>query len=137
MNKLLKLTFRIYRSKFAKIIASTLKVMFPLIILGSFAQVIKFSFLRPDGFFSSVFGSNHWLPFNQELTYLMGMIYHSTIDMIALYATCAVCYYTVKEYSGSRKISSGLIGGAAFLVLTCKPLANGGFTFSHYMMTMG
>ena len=135
-NGILALSLRIYRSKLAQIITNTLKAMFPLILIGSFAQVIKFSFLRPDGFVSSVFGSNHWLPFTQELTYLMGMIYHSTNDMIALYAACAACYYTVKTYRESH-LSAGLIGGCAFLILTCRPLQNGGFTFSHYMMANG
>lgn len=136
MNGILDLSLKVYRSKFSRILANTIKAMFPLIILGSFAEVIKVSFLRPNGFVAEIFGSNHWLPFDQQLTYLMGMIYHSTIDMIALYAACAACYFTVKIYSESH-ISAGLIGGAAFLVLTCKPSLTNGFTFSHYMMTNG
>lgn len=136
MNKLVNISLKVYKSKFLNIIVNTLRVIFPIILVGSFAEVIKFSFLRPDGFISSVFGSNHWFMFSEQLTYLMGMIYHSTIDMIALYAAFAACYYTVKEYDESH-MSAGLIGGCAFLVLTCEPLQNGGFTFSHYMMTNG
>lgn len=136
MKNLYNVTLRIYKSKFLSITSNTLKALFPIILVGSFAQVIKFSFLRPQGFISSIFGSNHWMPFTKQITYIMGMIYHSTIDMIALYAAIATCYYTVKEYRQSR-IGAGLIGGFAFLVLTCEPLNNGGFTYDNYMMSNG
>nr|WP_297585648.1 PTS transporter subunit EIIC [uncultured Lactobacillus sp.] len=119
-------------------VTNTLKVMFPIIVIGSFAQVIKFSFLRPDGFISSTLGSNHWLPsiVITQLTWMMGMIYHASIDMIALLAAIAMSHYTVKEYD--REFKGGAIaGGFAFFVLSCRPLDNGGFTYDHYLMANG
>lgn len=136
MNGIYQLTLRVYRSKFLHIVSNTLKAMFPIILVGSFAAVIKFSFLRSNGFISSIFGSNHWLPFNRELTIMMGMIYHSTIDMIALFAAIATCYYTTKEYK-QKYVGSALVGGLAFLVITCRPLNNGSFLYDRYLMTNG
>lgn len=135
MNIIYTLTRKIYRSRFLNIISNTLRVMFPLIVVGSFAEVIKFSFLRSNGFIADTLGSNNWLPFTSNLTWIMGMIFHSTIDMIALFAAIATCYYTVKEYNDDYK-GGALIGGFAFLILSCRAL-NESFTYDHYLMANG
>ena len=121
MNRLYKFSLKIYRSRFLHIVTNTLKVMFPIIVIGSFAQVIKFSFLRPDGFISSTLGSNHWLPSTviTQLIWIMGMVYHSSIDMIALLAAIAMAHYTVKEYGREFK-GGALAGGFAFFVSTLR-----------------
>ena len=54
MDHLVQLTARVYRSKIAYILRHTLRVMFPIILLGSFAAVLRFTFFSPSGYISTM-----------------------------------------------------------------------------------
>lgn len=102
MDRILNYTVKLRRSRMTKIVRNTLTILFPIMLIGSFAEVLKFTFLTKNGYMARMFGIPYWLPFNNELNWIMGVIFHCTIDMIALYAAYGAAYFTAKEYKRMR-----------------------------------
>lgn len=119
-----------------QIIRDTLKMMFPIILIGSFAQVIKVAFLTPTGFMATIFGITKWLPFHRDLAWTMGVIYHCTVDMIALYGAFGAAHFTAKIY-GKKTSIAGAVGLLAFLIISFQPTGDGMPNFSPRLMSEG
>ncbi|WCJ51263.1 hypothetical protein OKF32_08305 [Lentilactobacillus buchneri] len=90
MDQLMARSMKAYQSKFARVIQDTLALLFPIMLLGSFAEVLKYSFLTPSGFVATVFGVTKWLPAARQISQLLGLIVHCTVDMIALYGAYGI-----------------------------------------------
>jgi len=136
MSRILYLSAKLRNTKMASAVRNTLKMLFPIMLLGSFAEVIKFAFLTKTGYMARVFGVPNWLPFNDEIGWIMEVIFHCTIDMIALYAAYGVAYFTAKEY-GKEASSAGVVGLLAFLIISFQPTSNGIPNFSQFLMSQG
>lgn len=136
MDRILNYTVRLRRARITRIVRSTLTILFPIMLLGSFAEVIKFVFLTKNGYMARMFGIPYWLPFNNELNWIMGVIFHCTIDMIALYAAFGAAYFTSKEY-GKDAIRAGAVGLMAFLIVSFQPNPSGMPDFSRFLMSEG
>lgn len=136
LERLLRITTRIYSNKIMRIIQDTLKMMFPIMLIGSFAEVLKFCFLTPTGFMATVFGITKWLPFNKDLSWIMGVIFHCTIDMIALYSAFGMAHFTAKEY-GKKTSIAGAVGLLAFLIISYQPTDSGMPNFNPRLMSQG
>ncbi|WP_239823085.1 hypothetical protein [Lentilactobacillus parabuchneri] len=115
MNRLLAISTRFYKSRVTRIVRDTLSILFPIMLLGSFAEVLKFAFLSPSGFIATLFSVTKWLPFVHPLSQLAGVISRCTIDMIGIYGAYGAAYSTVKEYG--KKIS-GRCWGCGYFVLS-------------------
>lgn len=136
LNRLIIFTTKIYRSRIMRIIRDTLKMMFPIMLIGSFAEVIKMTFLTSTGFMATIFGITNWLPFHRELAWSMGAIFHCTIDMIALYAAFGAAHFTAKEY-GKKTSIAGAVGLVAFLIIAFQPNNSGLPNFNLRLMSQG
>lgn len=136
MNRLVLISEQVSRWRLATIIRQTLRVLFPIMLLGSFAEVLKFTFLTPSGYMARLFAIPDWLPASRELAIMMGVIYHCTIDMIALYGAFAVTHFTVKVYRGTHA-TAGPIGLLAFLIISFRSSTTGNFSFSEALMAQG
>lgn len=136
LNRLLNLSTRVYRSKVMQIIRDTLKMMFPIMLLGSFAEVIQIAFLTPTGYMATLFKITQWLPFYRDLSWIMGVIFHCTIEMIALYGAFGAAHFTAKEY-GQKTSIAGAVGLLAFLIISYQPTVNGIPDFDHKLMSEG
>lgn len=136
LNRLVRLSIKIYRSKVMRIIHNTLKMMFPIMLLGSFAEVIEFAFLRPKGFMAEILNLDKWLPFYKDLGWVMGTIFQCTIGMIALYGAFGSAYFTAKEY-GKKTSIAGAIGLLAFLIISFQPSNMGLPNFDQRLMSQG
>lgn len=136
MNKLLNISIRFYSSKMMLILRDTLKMMFPIMLLGSFAEVIKGAFLTPTGFMATLFKITKWLPYNRDLAWIMGSIFHCTIDMIALYGAFGAAYYTAKVY-GRKSAAAGAVGLLSFLIISFQLSDSGMPNFSPRLMSEG
>lgn len=136
MNKLLNISVRLYSSKIMLILRDTLKMMFPIMLLGSFAEVIKGAFLTPTGFMATLFKITQWLPFSRDLGWIMGVIFHCTIDMIALYVAFGAAYYTAKIY-GHKTATAGAVGLLSFLIISFQPTDAGMPNFNPRLMSEG
>ncbi|WP_334332855.1 PTS transporter subunit EIIC [Companilactobacillus sp. HBUAS59544] len=136
INRLLNFSAQVRNTKLASAVRNTLTLLFPIMLLGSFAETIKFVFLNKNGYMSQMFGIYHWLPYDKEISWVMGVIFHCTIDMIALYAAFGIAYYTAKEYQKEGAIA-GVIGLLAYLIVSFQPLEGGIPNFSHFLMSEG
>ncbi|MFC6177017.1 PTS transporter subunit EIIC [Companilactobacillus huachuanensis] len=136
MDRLLRVSIRVYGSKAMLILRDTLKVMFPIMLLGSFAEVIKAAFLTPTGFMATLFNITKWLPFHRDLAWSMGVIFHCTIDMIALYGAFGAAYYTAKVY-GRKSAAAGVAGLLSFLIISYQPNSSGMPDFNPRLMSEG
>ena len=56
MDRLMAHSMKAYQSKFAGVIQETLALLFPIMLLGSFAEVLKYSFFNAEWFC----GDNLW-----------------------------------------------------------------------------
>ncbi|EHO50315.1 PTS system, lactose/cellobiose family IIC component [Lentilactobacillus kisonensis F0435] len=131
------LTASAYRSKAVQVMQQTFQLLFPVILLGSSAEVLKFVFLTASGYVATIFNVTHWLPFDRELSVLMGTIYHCTLGMAGLYGAYGVSYFTVKVYRRQSSPSAGLIGLLAFLMIAFQPRGGGRIAFNPSLMTEG
>ncbi|WP_075887630.1 PTS transporter subunit EIIC [Companilactobacillus crustorum] len=136
MNRLLNFSIKMYSSKIMRIIQNTLKMMFPIVLLCSFAEVIKITFLTSSGYIATLFKVTEWLPFHSDLAWIMGVIYHCTIDMIALYGAFGAAHFTAKEY-GKKTSIAGALGLVAFLIISYQPTGVGMPDFNHQLMSEG
>lgn len=136
MDRLLKFTTWVYGSKMMRIIRDTLKMMFPIILFGSFAEVLQITFLTPTGFMAVLFGITKWLPFHKDLAWGMGVIYHCTIDMVAIYSAYGSAYFTAKVY-GRKSSAAGAMGLLAFLIVAYQPNQDGLLNFNPRLMSNG
>lgn len=136
MDRILNYTVKLRRSRMTKIVRNTLTILFPIMLIGSFAEVLKFTFLTKNGYMARMFGIPYWLPFNNELNWIMGVIFHCTIDMIALYAAYGAAYFTAKEYKKDAA-RAGAVGLMAFLIISFQPNSAGMPDFSRFLMSEG
>lgn len=136
VTRLLNSFAKIRNTKVASAVRSTLTLLFPIMLLGSFADVIKFAFLTKTGFMAQMFGVTTWLPYSRELSWIMEVIFHCTIDMIALYAAYGIAYFTAKEYKKDGG-SAGAIGLMSFLIISYQPTEDGLPNFSRFFMSQG
>lgn len=136
MDRILNYTVKLRRSRMTKIVRNTLTILFPIMLIGSFAEVLKFAFLTKNGYMARMFGIPYWLPFNTELNWIMGVVFHCTIDMIALYAAYGAAYFTAKEYHKDAA-RAGAVGLMAFLIIAFQPNNSGMPDFSRFLMSEG
>ena len=136
MEQMLFYSAKLRNTKIVNAIRNTLTLLFPIMLLGSFAEVLKFTFLTKNGYMARMFGIPWWLPYNSELNWVMGVIFHCTIDMIALYAAYGSAYYITKAY-GKEGEKSGAIGLLAYLIISFQPTPEGLPNFSRFMMSEG
>lgn len=136
MNKIIDIFARAYQKKLTLIVIQTLRVLFPLILLGSFAEVIKLTFLTPTGYIATLFAVPDWLPFVDVIARILGTIYHCTIDLIALYSAYAIAYQTAKAYQLDPALPS-LLGGASFILLAYRPNGQNVIGFNERLLSQG
>lgn len=136
MNHLIKLSVKAYQSKLAYILRHTLQVMFPIILVGSFAEVLRFTFFSKSGYISTITNLNQWLPLYNNLTQLTDLIFECTINIIALYAAFFSTQYTLKAYQ--KEIPGGaMVGLLAYLIIAYQNSGNNGFSFNNYLVSQG
>lgn len=136
MDRLLRITTEVYSSKIMRIIQDTLKMMFPIMLLGSFAEVIKICFLTPTGFMASIFKITDWLPYYRGIAWVMVVTFHCTIDMMALYGAFGMAHFTAKMY-GEKTSIAGAVGLMAFLIISFQPTDTGIPNFNSRLMSQG
>lgn len=136
MTSITNLAVRLYRSKLAAILRYTLQVMFPLVLVGSFAEVLRFTFFSPAGYVSTITHLNQWLPFYKQIGQLTNTIFECTINIIALYAVFFSTHYTIKVYHKENP-GGGVVGLFAYLVIAYQSSAQGTFSFNNYLVSQG
>lgn len=136
MDHLMKITIRTYQSRIAYIIRHTLQVMFPIILVGSFAEVLRFTFFSRSGYISTIVNLNQWLPLYSSFSQLTNTIFECTINIIALYAVFFSTHYTLKAYQ--KEIPGGaMVGLLAYLIIAYQSSENGTFSFNTYLVSQG
>lgn len=136
MVSITNLAVRLYQSKMAAILRHTLQVMFPLVLVGSFAEVLRFTFFSSSGYVSTIIHLNQWLPFYKQMGQLTGTIFECTINIIALYAVFFSTHYTIKAYHKEIP-GGGIVGLFAYLVIAYQSSAQGAFSFNNYLVSQG
>ncbi|MGO3399606.1 MAG: PTS transporter subunit EIIC [Lentilactobacillus parabuchneri] len=137
MNRLLAISTRFYKSRVTRIVRDTLSILFPIMLLGSFAEVLKFAFLSPSGFIATLFSVTKWLPFVHPLSQLAGVISRCTIDMIGIYGAYGAAYSTVKEYGKKSAAVAGAVGILSFLMISYQTGSRGRLVFNPTLMGQG
>lgn len=129
-QRIIALGLRIRKWSFFRIIQRTFAVLFPFILLGSFAQVIEFSLLHPDGYLGNLIQISKWLPHYRAANQLFGSIYMLTAGVIALLAAGVSAKYTAQFFKRDEQLA-GLTGLLVFLAICYQRTTgnNGQFNF--------
>lgn len=136
MEKLTQFSVKAYQSKIVYILRHTLQVMFPIILVGSFAEVLRYSFFSKSGYVSTIFNLNQWLPFYKAASQLTGIIFQCTINIIALYAVYFSTEYTIKSYR--KNVPGGaMVGLLAYTIMAYQASDAGQFSFNNYLVSQG
>ncbi|HJA46363.1 MAG TPA: PTS transporter subunit EIIC [Candidatus Limosilactobacillus excrementigallinarum] len=136
MQRLINFSVKAYQSRLAYIIRHTLRVMFPLILVGSFASVLRFNFLSNSGYIATIFNLKQWLPLYQQLGTISQIIFECTINLISLYAVFFSTHYTIKAY-GKNIPGGGAIGLFAFLIIAYQTTTQDSLSFNNYLLSEG
>lgn len=136
MNKLLVFTAQVNRGHLATIGRQTFRMMFPIMLLGSIAEVIKYAFLTKNGYMDSLFQITTWLPYSAQLAGMLELIFHCTIGMIALYGAYGMAHFTVKAF-GHQNTNAGIIGVLAFLLMCYRPTKTQSLAFDATLLAQG
>ncbi len=105
-QRIIALGLRIRKWSFFRIIQRTFAVLFPFILLGSFAQVIEFSLLHPDGYLGNLIQIDEWLPHYRAANQLFGSVYMLTAGVIALLAAGTSAKYTARFFERDEQLAS-------------------------------
>lgn len=105
-QRIIALGLRIRKWSFFRIIQRTFAVLFPFILLGSFAQVIEFSLLHPDGYLGNLILIDKWLPHYRAANQLFGSVYMLTAGVIALLAAGTSAKYTARFFKRDEQLAS-------------------------------
>lgn len=136
MERLVKFSVKVSRSRMASILRQTLQAMFPLILVGSFATVLRFSFFSKSGIISTIINLDEWLPFYRELGQLMQVVFECTINVISLYAVFLTTHYTIKAYR--KNIPGGAVVGLfTYLVIAYQGTTDTALSFNKYLLSEG
>lgn len=136
MERLINLSVKAYQSKLAYILRHTLRAMFPLILVGSFATVLRFSFFSTSGYISTIIDLDRWLPFYRQLAQITKIIFECTINVIAVYAAFFSTHYTVKAYRKSIP-GAGAVGLFAYLIIAYQATNQDSLVFNNYLLSEG
>lgn len=115
-EKIVALGLKVRKMTFFRVIQRTFTVLFPFILLGSFAQVLEFSLLYPEGFLGNLLKLSEWLPHYQAANQALGSIYMLTAGLISVLAALLTAKYTAK-LAGRDGQTAGLTGMLVFLAL--------------------
>lgn len=115
-QRIIALGLRIRKWSFFRIIQRTFAVLFPFILLGSFARVIEFSLLHPDGYLGNLILIDKWLPHYRAANQLFGSVYMLTAGVIALLAAGTSAKYTARFFKRDEQLAS-LTGFLVFLAI--------------------
>lgn len=136
MEQLLRFSVKVYRTRLAVILRHTLESMFPLILIGSFASVLRFAFFSKSGIISTITSMDRWMPFYQQCAEITQLVFECTINVIALYAVYLTTHYTIKTYK--KEIPGGaLVGLFAYLVIAYQGTTNDSLSFNKYLLSEG
>lgn len=121
VNQLVKLR----RRTSARALRRTLVVLFPFVLVGTFAQLIIDTLLMPDSFLYSILYLDRWVNPSVTRTLAKGFFVLNTvtIGMIGLYAAYAMAMYTAKLYHRDAQMA-GLTGLMAMLMLAYRVSQN-------------
>lgn len=119
-EKIVALGLKVRKMTFFRVIQRTFTVLFPFILLGSFAQVLEFSLLYPDGFLGNLLSLSEWLPHYKAANQALGSIYMLTVGLISVLAALLTAKQTAK-LAGRDGQMAGLTGMLVFLALCYQP----------------
>ncbi|MBB1078512.1 PTS sugar transporter subunit IIC [Limosilactobacillus sp. STM2_1] len=136
MERLINFLVKLYKSKLAYILRHTLRAMFPLILVGSFAAVLRFSFFSTSGYVSTIIDLNRWLPFYRQFGQITKIIFECTINVIAVYAAFFSTHYTVSAYQKNIP-GAGAVGLFAYLIIAYQATSQDSLAFNNYLLSQG
>lgn len=123
-QKIIAWGLKVRKWSFLRIIQRTFAVLFPFILIGSFAQVLEFSLLYRDGFLANLTKIYDWLPHYQAFNQLFGGIYMLTAGIISVFAAGLTAKYTAQFAKRDGQIA-GVTGMIAFLAICYQHSQNG------------
>lgn len=114
-EKFVSLLVKLRQNVALRVVQRTLIILFPIILLGSWAKVLA-SFLSVKGFIGSVFYVEKWLPHYQGLRNIFENLSKFTLGIVAVLAAYQAAKWMAKIYQRDGQLA-GIVGMLSFLLL--------------------
>lgn len=114
-SKLVRWTVKFRKLEFIQILQRTMLILFPIILIGSFADLLGDGLFSTGGFLGSLLKIEN-LPNRRFYQIICTDIVNVSTGWIALYAAMAASFLTVKRH-GREGISSALVALASYVLL--------------------
>lgn len=101
---------------FVKILQRTVFSLYPLILIGSFANVIGTNLLARNGFLARFFNISAWLPFREFLAAVFTDIARVTVGWSSPFAAMVAAILTTRYYH-RENTSAGMAGMIAYVLI--------------------
>lgn len=101
---------------FIKIVQRTVFFLYPLILIGSFAQMISVNLFASNGFLAHFFNISAWLPFRTFLQNVFGDVARVTVGWSSPYAAMVAAILTTRYYH-RENVSAGIAGMIAYVLI--------------------
>lgn len=101
---------------FIKILQRTVFSLYPLILIGSFANMISVNLLASNGFLAHFFNISAWLPFRSFLQAVFGDVARVTVGWCSPYAAMVAAILTTRYYH-RENASAGLAGIISYVLI--------------------
>lgn len=124
---------------FFKIIRQTFAMLFPFALIGSFAQVIYYAFLNPEGLFYNIAYFDRWVPdwLMQALQGIFMGVSRVTFSLFGILVAYAAAKYTARIYHRDSQIA-GATGIIVILLVAFRyNLTGGGNTMEFNWRILG
>lgn len=115
VDRLPNLNVKLRNLRFYNAIINTFMNLFPFIAIGAIVQALRQSIFMPDGFFASIYGIRHWLPFYRQTGQVLEVLQMTTIGLTALLAAFFMARETASSF-GEDSRAVGVCSLLAFLL---------------------
>ncbi|QLL69947.1 PTS transporter subunit EIIC [Lactobacillus sp. 3B(2020)] len=124
-TQIVNLLVRLRRTTLGRALRRTLVVIFPFVLVGTFAKLIVSTLLMPDSFLYSILFLDRWVNPAIIKTLASGftVLGTVTVGMISLYVAYAMAMYTAKLYQRDPQMA-GLAGLTVMLMLAYRVSQN-------------
>ncbi|WP_047999249.1 PTS transporter subunit EIIC [Lactiplantibacillus herbarum] len=116
IQRLVPRLLRFRETNFYRIIQRTLILAFPLILIGTFSQIIQQAVLTKTGFIASIFHLSKWVPYYQYLHYPFDGLTSLTLNGVAVVVAFGAAKYHAKFNQRDDQLA-GLTAAIALLIM--------------------
>lgn len=126
---------KVQQKSFYYVLRKTVIILFPFVLIGSFAKAVNRGLLVKNGFGGQVLHIYKWLPYCSKLQKFFASLEFLTLGLIAVLAAYQSARYTAKLYGKDDQIA-GITGMLSFLLIFSARLSANDLIVTNWLFKM-